>query len=175
MSFTNSEWTVKPALYLSMFSFQRHQFFQHLKKDLEERRISPEVDRLPRIFALLTQATVGDHNNSCSCSGLDNRHQTEGGSEQHWSADFRNEIALEHKRLKSMKPSTSEYYFIQEVSAMDSYGIEFHAVKSPDGIALHVGVGSKELKIYDMYFNFDQRWENTILCCANAAKAHDLI
>ena len=144
----------------SICSFQRHQFFLHLKRNVEERRISPEADRIPRIYALMAQATLGDFDESHMYNNLDNRqHSTEGESETDvWnSADLRNEVALEHRRLRSMKASTSEYYFIQEISEVESYGIEFHSVKTPAGVALHVGVGSEELKTYDLSFNFVER------------------
>lgn len=108
-------------------------------------------------------------------NGLDCRQPANEDTDQQWTAKFRNEIALEHKRLKSMKSSTSEYYFIQEISALESYGIEFHSVKSLAGVPLNVGVGSKELKIYDSGFNFVERWDNNIFRCANVTEAHDLI
>ena len=124
-----------------------------LKKNLEEGKITPEPEKAATVYALIAQATVGDHGDSylpCDfCQGTE--------VESQWTSDFRGRVSVEHANLKGVRSAAAKQFFIKELSSMENYGIEYHLAKSESGNSLHIGVGSEEIKIYDDEFNLVER------------------
>lgn len=131
----------------------RHQFFLHLKKDLEEGKITPEPEKAASVYALIAQATVGDHGDSYSpcdfCQGTE--------VESQWTSEFRANVSVEHSKLKGVRSAAAKQFFIKEMSLMENYGIEYHLVKNESGLSLNIGVGSEEITICDDDLNFVER------------------
>lgn len=132
----------------------RHQYFLHLKNDLEEGKIIPDQEKAAAVYALIAQATIGDHGDSyspcdyCQASEI----------ESQWSSEFRSSVSEEHAKLKGVRSAAAKQFFIKELSLMENYGIEYHLVKNESGNTLHIGVGSEEIKIFDADFNFVERF-----------------
>ncbi|XP_068671646.1 E3 ubiquitin-protein ligase MYLIP-like [Montipora foliosa] len=144
----------------------RHQFFLDLKKNLEEGKITPEPEKAATVYALIAQATVGDHGDSylpCDfCQGTE--------VESQWTSDFRGRVSVEHANLKGVRSAAAKQFFIKELSSMENYGIEYHLAKSESGNSLHIGVGSEEIKIYDDEFNLVERFAYSGLKMATHVK-----
>ena len=152
------------CLYMSMFLCQlcsyemlpflsRHQYFLHLKNDLEESKITPEPEKAATIYAFIAQATIGDHGDSYSPCDFCQASEVE----SQWTSEFRSNVSVEHAKLKGMKTAAAKQFFIKELSLMENYGIEYHMAKNRSGQPLHIGVGSEEIKIYDSDLNFIER------------------
>lgn len=133
-------------------SFHRHLYFLQLKKDYTEGKIITPQATTARLYALIAQATVGDHSESqgyCSyCRNVDNEKR------EHWTSDS---VGAEHCKLIGLKPSAAKYQFLKELAQLDNYGTEFHAAKNALGNLLNIGVSSEELRIYDSEYNFIER------------------
>lgn len=142
----------------------RHQYFLHLKNDLEERKITPEPEKTATVYALIAQATIGDHGDSYSPCDFCQASEVE----SQWTSDFRSSVSVEHAKLKGVRSAAAKQFFIKELSLMENYGIEYHLAKNESGQSLHIGVGSEEIKIYDGDLNFVERYEQRLVnCCAN--------
>lgn len=132
----------------------RHQYFLHLKNDLDEGKIIPDPEKAAAVYALIAQATIGDHGDSyspcdyCQASEI----------ESQWSSEFRSSVSEEHAKLKGLRSPAATQFFIKEMSLMENYGIEYHLAKNESGNTLHIGVGSEEIKIFDADFNFVERF-----------------
>ncbi|XP_074618274.1 E3 ubiquitin-protein ligase MYLIP-like [Acropora palmata] len=144
----------------------RHQFFLHLKKDLEEGKITPEPEKAASVYALIAQATVGDHGDSYSpcdfCQGTE--------VESQWTSEFRANVSVEHSKLKGVRSAAAKQFFIKEMSLMENYGIEYHLVKNESGLSLNIGVGSEEITICDDDLNFVERFSYSCLKMATQEK-----
>lgn len=148
-------WVEWCQLYTQMLPFflWRHQYFLHLKNDLEEGKIIPDPEKAAAVYALIAQATIGDHGDSyspcdyCQASEI----------ESQWSSEFRSSVSEEHAKLKGVRSAAAKQFFIKELSLMENYGIEYHLAKNESGNTLHIGVGSEEIKIFDADFNFVER------------------
>lgn len=124
-----------------------------MKNDLEEGKIIPDPEKAAVVYALIAQATIGDHGDSyspcdyCQASEI----------ESQWSSEFRSSVSEEHAKLKGVRSAAAKQFFIKELSLMENYGIEYHLAKNESGNTLHIGVGSEEIKIFDADFNFVER------------------
>lgn len=130
----------------------RRLYFLQLKNDCcDGRIIAPEATKA-RLYALIAQATTGDHNDSPSiCSYCRN---VDAERRENWTSDS---VAAEHGKLTGVKPTTAEYQFLKELAQLENYGTEFHTAKNAVGNHLNIGVSSEELRIYDSEFNFIER------------------
>lgn len=144
----------------------RHQYFLHLKNDLEEKKITPDPEKAATIYALIAQATIGDHGDSYSPCEFCQASEVE----TQWTSEFRSTVSLEHAKLKGMRSAAAKQFFIKELSLMDNYGFEYHLAKNELGQSLHIGVGSEEIKIFDHDFNFTDRFPYTGLKMATHVK-----
>lgn len=135
----------------SLFSC-RNLYFLHLKKDFNDGKIITSQEATARLYALIAQATVGDHSESQNychyCRNVD------GEKREHWTSDS---VAAEHSKLIGVKPSAAKYQFLKELAQLDNYGTEFHTAKNSLGNLLNIGVSSEELRIYDSELNFIER------------------
>lgn len=137
----------------------RHQFFLHLKNDLQDGKITPEPEKAAKVYALIAQATVGDHGDSYSPCDFCQASEVE----SQWTSEFRSNVSLEHAKLKGIRSAAAKQFFIKELSLMENYGIEYHIAKNEAGHSLHIGVGSEEIKIYDDDLNFVERYEQRLV------------
>lgn len=137
----------------------RRQFFLHLKNDLQEGKITPEPEKAAKVYALIAQATVGDHGDSYSPCDFCQASEVE----SQWTSEFRSNVSLEHAKLKGIRSAAAKQFFIKELSHMENYGIEYHIAKNEAGHSLHIGVGSEEIKIYDDDLNFVERYEQRLV------------
>lgn len=140
---------------VAIFSFCRHQYFLHLKRDLDEGKIIPDPEKAAAVYALIAQATIGDHGDSYSPCDFCQASEVE----SQWTSEFRSNVSVEHAKLKGLRSATAKQFFIKELSLMENYGIEYHLAKNESGQSLHIGVGSEEIKIYDGDLNFVERYE----------------
>ena len=136
-------------------SFCRHQYFLHLKRDLDEGKIIPDPEKAATVYALIAQATIGDHGDSYSPCDFCQASEVE----SQWSSEFRSNVSVEHAKFKGLRPAAAKQFFIKELSSMENYGMEYHLAKNESGQSLHIGVGSEEIKIYDGDLNFIERYE----------------
>lgn len=132
--------------------FRRHLYFLQLRKDHSDGKIIAPQATTARLYALIAQATVGDHSESLSycnyCRNVDAERR------ERWSSES---VATEHSKLIGVKPSTAKYQFLKELAQLDNYGTELHTAKNSVGNHLNIGVSSEELRIYDSEFNFIER------------------
>lgn len=135
--------------------FCRHQYFLHLKRDLDEGKIIPGPQKAATVYALIAQATVGDHGDSYSPCDFCQASEVE----SQWTSEFRSNVSVEHAKLKGVRSGAAKQFFIRELSSMENYGMEYHLAKNESGQSVHIGVGSEEIKIYDGDFNFIERYE----------------
>lgn len=56
-------------------------------------------------------------------------------------------IVAKHKELEGISQASAEYQVLQIVSAMENYGIEWHAVRDSEGQKLLIGVGPEGISI----------------------------
>jgi len=146
---------IKMLLSLSLSLSCRHQYFLHLKNDLQEGKITPEPEKAAIVYALIAQATIGDHGDSYSPCDFCQASEVE----SQWTSQFRSNVSVEHAKFKGVRSAAAKQFFIKELSLMENYGIEDHLAKNESGHSLHIGVGSEEIKIYDEDLNFVERYE----------------
>ena len=132
----------------------RHQYFLHLRRDLEEGKVALEQQKAAAVYALIAQATVGDCGDSFSpCVICHEASEVE----SRWTSEFRSNVSVEHAKLRGLRSAAAKYFFIKELSQMENYGIEYHLAKNESGNSLHIGVGSETIKIFDADLNFLER------------------
>ena len=149
---------------VTVSSFCRHQYFLHLKRDLDEGKIIPEPEKAATVYALIAQATIGDHGDSYSPCDFCQASEVE----SQWTSEFRSNVSVEHAKFKGLRSATAKQFFIKELSSMENYGMEYHLAKNESGQSLHIGVGSEEIKIYDGDLNFIERYEQLpVNSCTN--------
>lgn len=56
-------------------------------------------------------------------------------------------IVAKHKELEGTSQASAEYQVLQIVSAMENYGIEWHAVRDSEGQKLLIGVGPEGISV----------------------------
>jgi E3 ubiquitin-protein ligase MYLIP len=56
-------------------------------------------------------------------------------------------IIAKHKELEGTSQASAEYQVLQLVSAMENYGIVWHAVRDSEGQRLLIGVGPEGISI----------------------------
>jgi E3 ubiquitin-protein ligase MYLIP len=130
----------------------RRLYFLHLRKDFTDGKIVTPQDKTARLYALIAQASTGDHSESHSpCNYCKN---SDGECRKNWTSDV---VATEHDKLRGANQSTAEYRFLKELADLENYGTEFHIARNSLGNHLNIGVSSEELRIYDAEFNFVER------------------
>lgn len=138
---------------VAIYFFCRHQYFLHLKNDLDEGKIIPDRGKAAEVYALIAQATIGDHGDSYSPCDFCQASEIE----SQWTSEFRSNVSVEHAKLKGVRSPAAKQFFIKELSLMENYGMEYHLAKNESGNTLHIGVGSDEIKIFDGDLNFVER------------------
>lgn len=144
----------------------RHQYFLHLKNDLDEGKIIPDRGKAAEVYALIAQATIGDHGDSYSPCDFCQASEIE----SQWTSEFRSNVSVEHAKLKGVRSPAAKQFFIKELSLMENYGMEYHLAKNESGNTLHIGVGSDEIKIFDGDLNFVERFSYNGLKMATHVK-----
>ncbi|GJQ82442.1 putative zinc ion binding protein [Trypoxylus dichotomus] len=131
----------------------RHQFYLHARLDLAEKRlITSDIDCIVKLIALIAQAETGDYNpyhHPHSIYGLIQNiippvecATTGGVSHQ----ELFQRVIAQHKNNAGMKPTTAEYWFLKEVSALEMFGEEMFHVKPGN---LRLGVGPHGITKYE--------------------------
>ncbi|XP_041488938.1 E3 ubiquitin-protein ligase MYLIP isoform X2 [Microtus oregoni] len=67
--------------------------------------------------------------------------------EPHLILQEQTSIVAKHKELEGISQASAEYQVLQIVSAMENYGIEWHAVRDSEGQKLLIGVGPEGISI----------------------------
>ena len=68
-------------------------------------------------------------------------------------------MAQTHSRVAGVQRNSAEYKTLQLMSALESYGVEYHqACWHPTG-HIHVGVGPEGISIYHADWTLERRWD----------------
>lgn len=144
---------LNPIYFLSSLNcsliFFRRQFFLNGSRDLEMGKLRPDKEQSVRIQALIAQARDGDFR--------ENHIAYNPSVTRDWPNDFRSEVIMEHCRLRGMPRESAEYKFLEEISALEDYGTEYHSCRSEDNKQLIIGVGIEALKITKQQDNSGER------------------
>ncbi|XP_028619086.1 E3 ubiquitin-protein ligase MYLIP [Grammomys surdaster] len=119
----------------------RHIFFLHIKESLLAGHLQCSPEQAVDLSALLAQTKFGDYNQNTA------QYCYEDLCEKELSSSTLNSIVAKHKELEGISQASAEYQVLQIVSAMENYGIEWHAVRDSEGQKLLIGVGPEGISI----------------------------
>ncbi|KAL6039147.1 hypothetical protein STEG23_002680 [Scotinomys teguina] len=119
----------------------RHIFFLHIKESLLAGHLQCSPEQAVELSALLAQTKFGDYNQNTA------KYNYEDLCEKELSTATLNSIVAKHKELEGISQASAEYQVLQVVSAMENYGIEWHAVRDSEGQKLLIGVGPEGISI----------------------------
>ncbi|XP_051026668.1 E3 ubiquitin-protein ligase MYLIP isoform X2 [Acomys russatus] len=119
----------------------RHIFFLHIKESLLAGHLQCSPEQAVELSALLAQTKFGDYNQNTA------KYSYEDLCEKELSSSTLNSIVVKHKELEGISQASAEYQVLQIVSAMENYGIEWHAVRDSEGQKLLIGVGPEGISI----------------------------
>ncbi|XP_031214602.1 E3 ubiquitin-protein ligase MYLIP isoform X1 [Mastomys coucha] len=119
----------------------RHIFFLHIKESLLAGHLQCSPEQAVELSALLAQTKFGDYNQNTA------QYSYEDLCEKELSSSTLNSIVAKHKELEGVSQASAEYQVLQIVSAMENYGIEWHAVRDSEGQKLLIGVGPEGISI----------------------------
>ncbi|ERE77649.1 E3 ubiquitin-protein ligase [Cricetulus griseus] len=119
----------------------RHIFFLHIKESLLAGHLQCSPEQAVELSALLAQTKFGDYNQNTA------KYNYEDLCEKELSSATLNSIVAKHKELEGISQASAEYQVLQIVSAMENYGIEWHAVRDSEGQKLLIGVGPEGISI----------------------------
>lgn len=119
----------------------RHIFFLHIKESLLAGHLQCSPEQAVELSALLAQTKFGDYNQNTA------QYSYEDLCEKELSSSTLNSIVAKHKELEGISQASAEYQVLQIVSAMENYGIEWHAVRDSEGQKLLIGVGPEGISI----------------------------
>ncbi|XP_034366471.1 E3 ubiquitin-protein ligase MYLIP [Arvicanthis niloticus] len=119
----------------------RHIFFLHIKESLLAGHLQCSPEQAVDLSALLAQTKFGDYNQNTA------QYSYEDLCEKELSSSTLNSIVAKHKELEGISQASAEYQVLQIVSAMENYGIEWHAVRDSEGQKLLIGVGPEGISI----------------------------
>lgn len=119
----------------------RHIFFLHIKESLLAGHLQCSPEQAVELSALLAQTKFGDYNQNTA------QYSYEDLCEKELSSSTLNSIVGKHKELEGISQASAEYQVLQIVSAMENYGIEWHAVRDSEGQKLLIGVGPEGISI----------------------------
>ncbi|KFO33812.1 E3 ubiquitin-protein ligase MYLIP [Fukomys damarensis] len=119
----------------------RHIFFLHIKESLLAGHLQCSPEQAVELSALLAQTKFGDYNQNTA------KYNYEELCAKELSSATLNSIVAKHKELEGTSQASAEYQVLQLVSAMENYGIEWHAVRDSEGQKLLIGVGPEGISI----------------------------
>ncbi|XP_012885899.1 PREDICTED: E3 ubiquitin-protein ligase MYLIP isoform X2 [Dipodomys ordii] len=119
----------------------RHIFFLHIKESLLAGHLQCSPEQAVELSALLAQTKFGDYNQNTA------KYNYEELCAKELSNAALNSIIAKHKELEGTSQASAEYQVLQIVSAMENYGIEWHAVRDSEGQRLLIGVGPEGISI----------------------------
>nr|XP_048271605.1 E3 ubiquitin-protein ligase MYLIP isoform X2 [Myodes glareolus] len=119
----------------------RHIFFLHIRESLLAGHLQCSPEQAVELSALLAQTKFGDYNQNTA------KYNYEDLCEKELSLTTLNSIVAKHKELEGISQASAEYQVLQIVSAMENYGIEWHAVRDSEGQKLLIGVGPEGISI----------------------------
>ncbi|XP_023567886.1 E3 ubiquitin-protein ligase MYLIP isoform X2 [Octodon degus] len=119
----------------------RHIFFLHIKESLLAGHLQCSPEQAVELSALLAQTKFGDYNQNTA------KYNYEELCAKELSSAALNSIVAKHKELEGTSQASAEYQVLQLVSAMENYGIEWHAVRDSEGQKLLIGVGPEGISI----------------------------
>ncbi|XP_038189622.1 E3 ubiquitin-protein ligase MYLIP isoform X2 [Arvicola amphibius] len=119
----------------------RHIFFLHIRESLLAGHLQCSPEQAVELSALLAQTKFGDYNQNTA------KYNYEDLCEKELSSATLNSIVAKHKELEGISQASAEYQVLQIVSAMENYGIEWHAVRDSEGQKLLIGVGPEGISI----------------------------
>ncbi|NP_001088162.1 myosin regulatory light chain interacting protein L homeolog [Xenopus laevis] len=119
----------------------RHMFFLHIKEDLLAGRLRCSPEQAVELSALLAQMEFGDYSVNTATYSF-----------QELCAKELDTAALEsiiakHKSLEGLSQASGEYQFLQIVSTLETYGVEWHSVRDAEGQKLMVGIGPEGISL----------------------------
>ncbi|OCT58016.1 hypothetical protein XELAEV_18002761mg [Xenopus laevis] len=119
----------------------RHMFFLHIKEDLLAGRLQCSPEQAVELSALLAQMEFGDYSVNTASYIF-----------QEFCSNELDTAALEsiiakHKNLEGLSQASGEYQFLQIVSTLENYGVEWHSVRDADGQKLIVGIGPEGISL----------------------------
>ncbi|KAK7808558.1 hypothetical protein U0070_027347, partial [Myodes glareolus] len=118
-----------------------HIFFLHIRESLLAGHLQCSPEQAVELSALLAQTKFGDYNQNTA------KYNYEDLCEKELSLTTLNSIVAKHKELEGISQASAEYQVLQIVSAMENYGIEWHAVRDSEGQKLLIGVGPEGISI----------------------------
>ncbi|XP_073938945.1 E3 ubiquitin-protein ligase MYLIP isoform X2 [Castor canadensis] len=119
----------------------RHIFFLHIRESLLAGHLQCSPEQAVELSALLAQTKFGDYNQNTA------KYNYEELCAKELSSTTLNSIIAKHKELEGTSQASAEYQVLQLVSAMENYGIEWHAVRDSEGQRLLIGVGPEGISI----------------------------
>ncbi|KAM4816663.1 E3 ubiquitin-protein ligase MYLIP isoform X2 [Urocitellus parryii] len=119
----------------------RHIFFLHIKESLLAGHLQCSPEQAVELSALLAQTKFGDYNQNTA------KYNYEELCAKELSSAALNSIVAKHKELEGTSQASAEYQVLQIVSAMENYGIEWHAVRDSEGQKLLIGVGPEGISV----------------------------
>ncbi|KAE8597997.1 hypothetical protein XENTR_v10016671 [Xenopus tropicalis] len=119
----------------------RHMFFLHIKEDLLAGRLQCSPAQAVELSALLAQMEYGDYSVNTATYSL----QDLCGKDIDTAA--LESIIAKHKSLEGLSQASGEYQFLQIVSTLENYGVEWHSVRDAEGQKLIVGIGPEGISL----------------------------
>lgn len=118
----------------------RQQFFINVKSDILNGKYEIHTGVLPRLYALIAQVEAGcfkENHISYNPSRVSN-----------WTPEFRDQVILEHCKLKEMSAEVAKFFCLKEVAELDEYGMEYCTVRTEDNnSSVSFGIGIDCLQI----------------------------
>ena len=125
----------------------------NLKQDYIEGKLKvPDKTMEAHVAGLIAQATHGDYDNS-----LLHPQQYMDILPPNSSAELLTEVISEHAQLAGLGHESAEYRMLQEMSTLESFGVEYFEVKDSQSQQLHMGVGPEGIALYNMNNEFQRR------------------
>ncbi|XP_002733818.1 E3 ubiquitin-protein ligase MYLIP-like [Saccoglossus kowalevskii] len=139
---------VQPHLVLQETA--RHIFYLHVKNDLSEGKLDASTVQAAKLCALIAQAESGDYSKDKSQYNFYPHYIP------NWPTTFSTNVVMEHRKLAGMNRGAAEYRVLQEASACENFGMEYHEVRNNVGQPMKLGVGPNGLTIYEDDYTFVQ-------------------
>lgn len=130
----------------------RHQFYLHARLDLIEKRLlATDWDSVVRLIALIAQAESGDYDPQHPPTNFYLQSATISPCEPVGPkpTGLLQKIINEHKKYKSMKRSTAEYWLLKEIADFQTYGMELFQAKHVANNIIALGVGPHGITIFE--------------------------
>ncbi|KAG8442359.1 hypothetical protein GDO86_011234 [Hymenochirus boettgeri] len=119
----------------------RNLFFLHIKEDLLAGHLQCSSEQAVELSALLAQMEFGDYNQNTAS------YKYQEICMKDLEPAILERITTKHKCLEGISQASAEYQVLQIVSTLESYGVEWHAVRDSEGQKLLIGIGPDGISI----------------------------